>query len=306
MNVYITIPTYNGGDIWKKSCESILKNAPAGTFVQVIDSNSTDNTRDIAIAHGFNVHKIDTAEFNHGGTRNLAVEMHKTQYDIVIFMTQDAIPEAGFVENIIAAFENDKVACAYGRQLPHLDATAISRHARLFNYSNEDYYASINDINKKGIKTVFSSNSFAAYRIKTFLELGGFPNNTILSEDMYLAAKAVLAGYQNAYVSKAIVRHSHNYSFLEEFRRYFDIGVFHANGPWIRNTFGGAGGEGKRFLLSEFVFLIKNNIFLIPKSFVCNASKILGYKLGLNYKKIPVNLRPRLSMHRRYWNSANK
>ncbi|HBQ6095760.1 TPA: glycosyltransferase family 2 protein, partial [Klebsiella pneumoniae subsp. pneumoniae] len=224
MNVYITIPTYNGGDIWKKSCESILKNAPAGTFVQVIDSNSTDNTRDIAIAHGFNVHKIDTAEFNHGGTRNLAVEMHKTQYDIVIFMTQDAIPEAGFVENILAAFENDKVACAYGRQLPHLDATAISRHARLFNYSNEDYYASINDINKKGIKTVFSSNSFAAYRIKTFLELGGFPNNTILSEDMYLAAKAVLAGYQNAYVSKAIVRHSHNYSFLEEFRRYFDIG----------------------------------------------------------------------------------
>ncbi|HHG8866237.1 TPA: glycosyltransferase family 2 protein, partial [Escherichia coli] len=90
MNVYITIPTYNGGDIWKKSCESILKNAPAGTFVQVIDSNSTDNTRDIAIAHGFNVHKIDTAEFNHGGTRNLAVEMHKTKYDIVIFMTQDA------------------------------------------------------------------------------------------------------------------------------------------------------------------------------------------------------------------------
>ena len=35
-----------------------------------IDSNSTDNIRDIAIAHGFNVHKIDTAEFNHGGLRN--------------------------------------------------------------------------------------------------------------------------------------------------------------------------------------------------------------------------------------------
>ncbi|HED1778820.1 TPA: glycosyltransferase family 2 protein [Raoultella ornithinolytica] len=304
MKVYITIPTYNGGDIWKKSCESIVKNAPTGTFVQVIDSNSTDDTRDVAIAHGFNVHKIDTSEFNHGGTRNLAVEMHKAQYDIVIFMTQDAIPEQGFVENILGAFENEKVACAYGRQLPHLDATPISQHARLFNYGNEDYYASINDIDNKGIKTVFSSNSFAAYRITTFLELGGFPKDTILSEDMYLAAKAVLAGYQNAYVAKAMVRHSHNYSFLEEFRRYFDIGVFHANEPWIRNTFGGAGGEGRRFILSELVYLWNNNVLLIPKSLLCNASKISGYKLGQNYKKISEDIRPKLSMHRRYWKNA--
>ena len=128
------------------------------------------------------------------------------------------------------------------------------------------------------------SNSFSAYRIKTFQELGGFPSDTILCEDMYYTAKAVLAGYKVAYVADAIVHHSHNYSPLEEFRRYFDIGVFHADEPWIRKQFGGAGGEGKRFVVSEFRYLLKSDLKYIPVAVLNNAMKILGYKLGQWYK----------------------
>lgn len=60
---------------------------------------------------------------------------------------------------------------------------------------------------------------------------------------MYFAAKSVLNGYKVAYIAEAMVRHSHNYSLTEEFKRYFDIGVFHADQQWIRNDFGGAGGR---------------------------------------------------------------
>lgn len=60
---------------------------------------------------------------------------------------------------------------------------------------------------------------------------------------MYFAAQAVITGYKVAYVSEARVRHSHNYSVMEEFKRYFDIGVFHCEQPWIRDKFGGAGGR---------------------------------------------------------------
>jgi rhamnosyltransferase len=106
------------------------------------------------------------------------------------------------------------------------------------------------------LKTVFTSNSFAAYRISTFIELEGFPDSTILSEDMFFAAKSVMAGYSVAYVSDAIVRHSHNYSTLEEFKRYFDIGVFQTDEPWIKQNFGGAGGEGKNsFYLRLYIYL---------------------------------------------------
>ena len=89
-----------------------------------------------------------------------------------------------------------------------------------------------------GLKTVFMSNSFSAYRFYT--------------------AKAILAGYKVAYVSNAIVRHSHNYTAIEEFKRYFDIGVFHCKESWIREKIGGAGGEGKKFIISELIFLLKN------------------------------------------------
>ncbi|VCW13919.1 hypothetical protein BANRA_01245 [Escherichia coli] len=43
---------------------------------------------------------------------------------------------------------------------------------------------------------------------------------------MYYTAKAILAGYKVAYVADAVVKHSHNYSPIDEFKRYFDIGVF--------------------------------------------------------------------------------
>src|SRR5690606_22126597 len=130
---------------------------------------------------------------------------------------------------LVAAFNDPAVAVAYGRQLPHHVANPIAAHARLFNYGARSYVAGMEDATRMGIKTVFASNSFAAYRAATFKELGGFPERTILSEDMYLAARSVLAGGKVAYVAEACVRHSHNYTPLEEFRRYFDIGVFQAD-----------------------------------------------------------------------------
>lgn len=301
MKAYIAIPTYNGGSIWEESAKNINLYTPKDTLVHVIDSSSKDNAVDIALNYGFQVLKIDPANFNHGGTRNLAVELHKDEFDIVIFLTQDAIPESNFFENIITAFHDPSVACAFGRQLPHKNATAIAKHARYFNYSNNKYISSKDKISQMGIKTVFSSNSFSAYRISTFMQLGGFPDNTILSEDMYFAAKAIMEGHKLAYCPDARVRHSHNYNSIEEFKRYFDIGVFHTDESWIRENFGGAGGEGLRFIKSEFNYLIKNKPTEILSAGVHNFAKIVGYKLGQNYKKIPKKYLKNLSMHKRYW-----
>lgn len=118
------------------------------------------------------------------------------------------------------------MACAYGRQLPHFSANPLAQHARAFNYPNKSYVCGKNNVSALGLKSVFMSNSFSAYRLSAFKELEGFPSNTILCEDMFYAAKAILAGYQVAYAADAVVRHSHNYKPLEEFKRYFDIGVF--------------------------------------------------------------------------------
>lgn len=303
MKVRIVIPTYNGGDIWKSAAKEISKVATDNENVLVIDSSSKDITINVAKEYGFDINVIPSAEFNHGGTRNKGVQ--DSSADIVIFFTQDAIPEDGCVQKILEVFSDPKIACAYGRQLPHLDANPLAIHARNFNYKPQSYVGDINSKETLGIKTVFMSNSFSAYRVSVFNELGGFPENTILCEDMYLAAKAVLANYKVAYVAEAAVRHSHNYSAVEEFKRYFDIGVFHYDESWIRKSFGGAGGEGKNFILSELKYLLKHAPFWIPVACVNNFSKIVGYKLGQNYTKLSPKWRRKLSMHKRYWDSVS-
>ena len=300
MKYFIAIPTYNGGKLWKKSADAINNNL-GHPLVQVIDSSSKDDTVNISKNAKFDVDIISGSDFNHGGTRNLAWQKHQNDYDIVVFLTQDAIVQVDAIDKLVEVFKDPQVACAYGCQLPHDDASAIARHARLFNYKNNSYKAGKKDIPLLGLKACFMSNSFSAYRIPVLKELGGFPSNTILCEDMFFTAKAVLAGYKVAYVSEAKAKHSHNYTPLEEFKRYFDIGVFHTDEPWIRKEFGGAGGEGKKFIISELKFLAKNKIISIPRASVNNIAKIIGYKLGQNYKRLPNNIIPHLSMHKRFW-----
>lgn len=297
----LAIPTFNGKDVWKESVAAINKYIPKNIIVQIVDSGSTDFTVDIASEVGFRVRKIPSSEFNHGGTRNLIVSEYLNDYDIVIFLTQDAIPQDGFFEKIIDAFKDPLVACAYGRQLPHKNANPIAQHARHFSYPQKSIVYTKESIPFSGIKTVFMSNSFSAYRLSIFKELGGFPSNTILCEDMFFTAKAILAGYKSAYVADAMVRHSHNYTPLEEFKRYFDIGVFHVDCPWIQTEFGGAGGEGKKFILSEMAYLVKHGANWLPVAMLNNCMKILGYKLGKNYKKLNKTTILKFSMHKKYW-----
>lgn len=301
MKFCIVIPTYNGGALWMETVSNLINHGPNPKDIYIVDSESSDETASIARSNGFNVTVIDKTKFNHGGTRNDIAMSLKDNYDIVIFMTQDAIPESRFCENIINIFSDEKVACAYGRQLPHHNASPLSIHARLFNYPGISHCYSLEDSPHAGLKTVFTSNSFAAYRLDVFQAIDGFPTRTILSEDMYFAAQAVLAGYKVAYVSDAIVRHSHNYSLWEEFRRYFDIGVFHCEQSWIRDKFGSAGGEGKKFIISELKFLLRNSPISIPKACANNFAKILGYKAGQYYNKLPTSMVKKFSMHRRYW-----
>ncbi|AYM89672.1 glycosyltransferase family 2 protein [Serratia sp. 3ACOL1] len=301
MKVSIIIPTYNGGSLWEKSAKAIRESYSQSSEVLVIDSSSNDSTVEVARKYNFFIEVIPSSEFNHGGTRNKAVK--NSTGDIVVFITQDAIPKKESIDRILAPFSDPDVACAYGRQLPHNDANPLAKHARKFNYGENSYVSDITDSDRLGLKTVFMSNSFSAYRVSIFNELGAFPENTILCEDMYLAAKAILANFKIAYVADAEVYHSHNYTVIEEFKRYFDIGVFHQDEPWIRKSFGGASGEGKKFIFSELRYLLKNGILWLPIACVNNIAKLAGYKLGQRYKRIPAIFRRKLSMHKRYWDN---
>ena len=291
MSVGLVIPTLNPGPQW----EAVLKKLDAQNYhldrVLIIDSSSNDATVAIAKAHGCEVSVIARSDFNHGTTRQLAAEI-LSDVEIIIYMTQDALlADPDTIGRLVSAFSDPRVGCAYGRQLPHPNAKPIGAHARLFNYPGTSVVRSLNDAAQIGIKAAFISNSFAAYRRSTLMEVGGFPASAILSEDTYVAAKMLLADWKVAYCADAMVFHSHDYSPAQEFRRYFDIGKFHAREAWVRSELGNAEQEGIRFVFSELQYLVRRAPWLIPSALLRSGLKYTGYRLGLMERYLPVGLK---------------
>lgn len=305
LKVIIIIPTRNGANDLERLLASLSTQA-LKTDVCVVDSSSSDRTLEVASASGAVVSVIPVSEFNHGGTRQKMV-VAKPDYDIYVFLTQDShLADPDALEHLIVPFFDEKVGAVCGRQLPHKDANELAAHARFFNYPPESRIKSMADAPVLGIKTPFISNSFAAYRREALLGVGGFPSNVILSEDMYVAARMLMAGWKVAYAADARCYHSHNYTLLQEFRRYFDQGVFQAREPWIRGNFGGAVGEGLRYVKSELRYLGFRRFYLWPSSLLRNALKLMGYKLGQQESKLPLWLKRWLSMHRGFWDSHHR
>jgi rhamnosyltransferase len=300
LTIGVVIPTYNAGKVWKYVVSALKKQRDDFDKILIIDSSSTDDTVQIAKDAGFNVVSILPSEFNHGAIRNFGIQ--RLACDITIFLTQDAIPIQHALLNITKDFEDLSVAVAYGRQIPHDDANPIACHARMFSYKSYGYVYDFEDRKRHGLKTVFTSNSFAAYRTSLFLELGGFPSMTIFGEDMFFTAKSLLSGYRISYMADAVVKHSHNYSLVEVFQRAFDSGVFLRNESWIKESFGKPDSEGIHFIVSELLFLIRNKeILWIPYAFINNLSRMIGYKLGGIYHILPIGLIQKMSMCKAYW-----
>jgi rhamnosyltransferase len=300
MRIACIIPTYNAHDELVRLVASLANQTLAHDLV-IVDSGSTDGTAELGRLHAMRFLSVDSRDFNHGGTRQMVVDQ-LPDHDILVFLTQDAeIAAPDALETLTANFTDPQIGAICARQLPHRNATPFARHARIFNYPAQHRIVDEASAYQYGLKSAFMSNSFAAYRRSALLDVGGFPLDVILAEDMYVAARMILAGWKVAYDGNAACRHSHNYSVGEEFRRYFDLGVFHAKEPWIRSSLGGAGSEGRAYVLSELRFLGRRHLLLWPASLWRNVVKLIGYKAGQSEGFLPLSLKRRLSMHRGYW-----
>ncbi|PLX87098.1 MAG: rhamnosyltransferase [Desulfuromonas sp.] len=267
----------------------------------VIDSSSDDATVELLEAAGCELHRIARDQFNHGGTRRLASELC-AEADLVVFMTQDAhLADRHALQRLVDSFGDPRVGAAYGRQLPRPTANAIEAHARLFNYPEHSRVKSQSDIPQLHIKAAFISNSFAAYRLQSLREVGGFPESCLVSEDTLVAAKMLQAGWNIAYCAEACVYHSHHHTFTQEFQRYFDIGAFHHRQPWILEQFGAVEGEGGRFVRSELKYLWQHAPGLIPSAALRTLIKYLGFRAGLLEMHLPLQVKRAFSMQSAFW-----
>ncbi len=300
MRISVIIPTLNAASYLDNLITRLREQTFQPFEIIVVDSTSEDGTAEKADALGAKILTIPRESFDHGGTRNFAAS--HALGDILVFMTQDALPSDNlFLENLIEPFQDDRVVAVYGRQVSNTGTQLLEKISKEHNYPSSSMKKSIEDIEKFGIKTFFFTNVCSAVRASTFYKVGRFPEPIIVNEDMILAAKCILEGHVVAYASGARVDHSHNYSLKQTFKKYFDIGGSIGMNRWILN-YTSAEGEGRRLLRSQIRQLINpGNWKWIPLWVAESIIKYTGYRLGLAYQSIPRKFRRNLSMHPLFW-----
>ena len=191
--------------------------AGADVELLVVDSGSCDGSVALARAGGARVHEIAPEEFGHGRTRNLAMEL--TAGDVVCFLTQDAVPEPGWLAAHLAAHELDpKLGAAYGPHLPWPDTSPmIARELG-------EFFASMSPaggpVLQRAGDLTFLSNVNASYSRECWREIRF--EELAYAEDQAFGRAMLAAGWVKAYHPDAAVRHAHDYGPVEFARRYFD------------------------------------------------------------------------------------
>ena len=256
------------------------------------------------IDEGFvEVHHILKQDFDHGNTRREGIA--KSKADIFVMMTMDAVPaDDKLIENLIRPLSDDKVAASYARQLPKEGASRREQITREFNYPDVSVLKSSKDYDRLGIKTFFCSNVCCAYSRRIYDKLGGFVTRAIFNEDMIYAGQAVKQGYMISYTAEAVVYHSHDYGAIEQFRRNVDLGISQADHPEVFDGFRSET-EGVRMVKMVITRLIKGGRWyeVVPYVWI-SAWKLMGYRMGKSYKKLPLALVKACSTNPDYLSAA--
>lgn len=307
MLIDVIIPAYKPDKKFKALIEMLEKQTAAVNKIIIINTEEKYmeafcvGSRFLSEHKNLSIHHISKKEFDHGKSRNLGAK--KSDADILVYMTQDAVPADEFLlEKLVAPLADESVACSYARQMPDEESTMTEILTREFNYPSVGRIKSKEDIDELGIKTFFCSNVCCAYNAGIFKELKGFTNHTIFNEDMIYAAKAIENGYKIAYSADAKVIHSHNYSAMQQFHRNFDLGVSQAEHPEV---FEGISSESEGIkMVKQTITKLKENGCgkEIPNYILTSGCKFLGYRLGKNFRKMPMWLIKKCTMNPVYWN----
>jgi rhamnosyltransferase len=298
MKVSVIIPTLNPGPALSKLAAMLEQQTLPPTEVIVIDSASEHLN---GVPARWKIIPISRETFDHGGTRNRAAKT--ATGDILIFLSQDVMPaDTDWLRQLVSALVDGGASASFARQIPYPNTNLLEVFARGFNYPSESQVKSINDLGRLGIKTFFFSNACSAVLTKAFWSVGGFPEHTIMNEDMALCAKLLRSAHLVKYEATARVFHAHEYNAWQQFQRSFDSGVFVSQ---FKPLLLGAKttGEGLRFARLQVSYLWTHGfVTSIPRSILENTLRFAGFTLGQHQRYLPISLKKQLSMHHRYWN----
>jgi rhamnosyltransferase len=280
--ISILIPVKDGGSDLVRCLEGIAQQQVDDEVeVVVVDSASTDGSPDRAREFGAQVHEIRATEFVHGATRNLAAKL--SHGEVLVFTVQDAAPaDERWLATLVAALDGEKLAGAYGRQLPHPDATPPEEFFLDFMYGPTPRVQHLSGLEELTFEQTLFSNVNAAIPRRVW-ELFPFHDDVTMSEDQEWSRRVLLAGHTLVYEPRAAVRHSHTYTLTGAFRRFYASGAS-ADRAYVAGEASRAALRRamRRYALGELRWLWRTGRRRwIPYAVVYELAKAAGLQLGL-------------------------
>ncbi len=243
-SISVLMPTWQGMDFLERVLDALARQRCRLPWdFLAIDSGSTDGTWELLgqRAEDFPVplrrERIEQVEFDHGDTRNLLAA--RTGGDLLVFLTQDAIPVGeDWLETLAANFEDERVGAAYCRNVPRPDAELLTK---IFSDSDPGYASGRREVRLPDAETyarlsphekrlLYNFNDVASAVRRELWERHPFPR-TWFGEDVLMARAFLEAGFTVVYDDAARVEHSHDYSPEEVLARARIDGRF--NAEWL-------------------------------------------------------------------------
>ena len=219
--VSVLIPTLEAERHLERLLPALAAQRVAGGLeLRVLDSGSSDRTRELALAAGAQVETIARAAFRHGPARNRLAA--GALGDVLVFLSQDALPEGeDFVARLAAALDDPRTAAAYARLLPREDDDPLTARTVLAApearaeprlHESDDAALAFHDI-------------ASAIRADALRALP-FPD-VAFGEDLAWARAALDRGWRIRYAADAVARHAHRYGLRSAFERWRVDAAFH-------------------------------------------------------------------------------
>jgi rhamnosyltransferase len=305
MEISVIIPTLQAEQYLPTLLASLATQTLAPAEIIIVDSSSTDKTIEIAHQYKCSIQSIAREEFQHGRSRNIGAK--HARGEILIFLTQDALPANNlFLAEIIQPILDGSAQAVTARQMPNKDASPTEKIAREFNYPPLSNLRNLELLNELGVKTFFFSNTASAIMHEVFNLLGGFSEQIIVNEDMDFCIRLLEKGYTVAYQAQAQVYHSHNYTLFGLFKRYFDIGVYFSQAPPILQKLS-PNRDGRRLMTSSIEALVsRKDWFWLIHLLAELVVKFSAYNLGKHHDLLPRALKPLISGQTYYWVEKGK
>ena len=210
--VTVLVPAYNEAASIGDTIDSLRNQTVPPAEIIVIDDCSTDDTAEVARAHGATVIRPAVNTGSKAGAQNYALRDVKTQFTMAIDADTTVAPDA--IELFLKAMTDPAVSAACGFVVPR-HVKSIWERGRYVEYllafafykPIQDYYT----------KPLIASGCFSIYRTDVLLAQGGWQTRT-MAEDMDLTWSMYQRGHGVRFVPEAVCYpiEPHNFHFMRK------------------------------------------------------------------------------------------